>query len=225
MRVARSLMCFALLPLFAGCQMFASTPSQPSTAGMTRMQGVLMGKDGHLLFQPCGEQRHYSVTDIGLTGVLQEAAGIVGQSGQVYADVRGRFEASKSGGMDGTIDLHQFYRLERSTAACNDPNFKLLTLRAAGTEPGQWELRANAKGLELSLPDKPKLAVPFLEEQLPDGRLSLSTEANGVRVELWVAPQRCVEPTTGSVQQMTAELRVNDQPYRGCAYFGGARND
>ncbi len=225
MRVTRSLLCFALLPLFAGCQMFDSAPSLPSNAGLTRMQGVLMGKNGQLLFQPCGEQRHYTVTDIGHTGVLQEADAIVGKSGQVYADVRGRFEASKSGGMDGTIDLHQFYRLERSSAACNDPNFKLLTLRAAGTDPSQWELRASGKGLELSRADQPPLAVPFVEEQLPDGRLNLSTEANGLRVELWVAPQRCVDPRTGSVQQMTAELRVNDQPYRGCAYFGGARND
>ncbi len=225
MRVARSLLYVALLPLFAGCQLFASAPSQPSTAGMTRMQGVLMGDNGKLLFQPCGEQRHYAVTDVGQTGVLQEAAGIVGKSGQVYADVRGRFEASKSKGMDGTIDLHQFYRLERSAASCNDPNFKLLTLRAAGTEPSKWELRASGKGLELSRADQPPLAVPFVEETLPDGRLSLSTEANGLHVELWVAPQRCVDPTTGSVQQMTAELRVNNQPYRGCAYFGGARND
>ncbi|EIK94736.1 lipoprotein [Pseudomonas sp. M47T1] len=225
MRVARTLMCFALLPLFAGCQLFSSAPSQPSTAGLTRMQGVLMGHDGQLLFQPCGEQRHYTVTDIGHTGVLQEAAGIVGKSGQVYGDVRGRFEASKTGGMDGTIDLQQFYRLERSAAACNDPNFKLLTLRAGGSDPAKWELRASGKGLELSRADQPPLAVPFVEEQMPDGRLSLSTEANGLKVELWVAPQRCVDPTTGSVQQMTAELRVNDQPYRGCAYFGGARND
>lgn len=225
MRVARSLLCVALLPLFAGCQLFASAPSQPSTAGLTRMQGVLMGDNGKLLFQPCGEQRHYTVTDTGNTGVLQEATGIVSKSGQVYADVRGRFQASKTGGLDGSIDLQQFYRLERSTASCKDPDFKLLSLRAAGSEPTKWELRANGKGLELSRADQPTLAVPFLEEQLPDGRLSLSTEANGLRVELWVAPQRCVDPTTGSVQQMTAELRVNDQPYRGCAYFGGARND
>mgnify|MGYP006207232515 CR=1 FL=1 len=30
---------------------------------------------------------------------------------------------------------------------------------------------------------------------------------------------------TGSVQHMSAELRVNGQVQRGCAYFGGARND
>ena len=64
-----------------------------------------------------------------------------------------------------------------------------------------------------------------MEEQLGDGRVNLSTEANGQKVELWVAPQRCVDSVTGSVQHMSAELRVNGQVQRGCAYFGGARDD
>jgi putative lipoprotein len=72
---------------------------------------------------------------------------------------------------------------------------------------------------------QPALAVPYLEEQLGDGRFDLSTEANGQKVELWVAPQRCVDSVSGSVQHMSAELRVNGAVQRGCAYFGGARND
>ncbi|MNR47676.1 hypothetical protein D3C85_1668070 [compost metagenome] len=72
---------------------------------------------------------------------------------------------------------------------------------------------------------QPSLAVPYLEEQLPDGRFSLSTEANGQKVELWVAPQRCVDSATGSVQHLSAELRVDGKTLRGCAYYGGSRND
>ncbi|MNI83896.1 hypothetical protein D3C73_1407510 [compost metagenome] len=67
--------------------------------------------------------------------------------------------------------------------------------------------------------------MPFLEEQLPDGRFSLSTEANGQRVELWVAPQRCVDSMSGAVSHLSAELRVNGQTMRGCGYYGGSRND
>lgn len=39
MRAARTLMLFALLPLFTACQLFESEPAKPSTAGLTRMQG------------------------------------------------------------------------------------------------------------------------------------------------------------------------------------------
>lgn len=58
-----------------------------------------------------------------------------------------------------------------------------------------------------------------------DGRFNLTSEANNQHVELWVAPQRCVDSQTGSVQHLTAELRINGEVQRGCAYFGGSRND
>jgi len=72
---------------------------------------------------------------------------------------------------------------------------------------------------------QPPLALPYVEEQLGDGRFNLSTEANDQHIELWVAPQRCVDATTGAVQHMSAELRINGQVQRGCGYFGGARDD
>ena len=57
------------------------------------------------------------------------------------------------------------------------------------------------------------------------GRLNLSSEANGQRLDLWVARQRCVDGMSGGVQHLSAELRLNGQVLRGCAYLGGARND
>ncbi|MBI6646770.1 hypothetical protein YA0745_28035, partial [Pseudomonas synxantha] len=54
---------------------------------------------------------------------------------------------------------------------------------------------------------------------------NLMTEANNQHIELWVAPQRCVDSVSGSLQHMSAELRVNGQVQRGCAAFGGSRDD
>jgi len=39
-----------------------------------------------------------------------------------------------------------------------------------------------------------------------------------------VAPQRCVDSRNNGVQFLSAELRVNGEVQRGCATFGGARN-
>ena len=71
MSAARSALMFALLPLFAGCQLMpmSSNDSKVSTAGMIRMQGTLSGDGGKLFFAPCNEQRRYAVTDKGNTGV------------------------------------------------------------------------------------------------------------------------------------------------------------
>jgi putative lipoprotein len=116
------------------------------------------------------------------------------------------------------------YRVERSNTACDDPNFKLLILRAAGHSP-EWNVKVSGKGMVIERAGQPPLAVPYVEEQLGDGRFNLSTEANDQHIELWVAPQRCVDSKTGSVQHMSAELRINGQVQRGCGYFGGSRDD
>ena len=217
MRVARSLIVVALLPLFAACQLLDGPRESASHIGQTRMQGQLTAADGKLVFQPCGEQRQYAVNDIGGTSVLQEAATLADQQGKLFADVRGKIAGDR-------LDLGQLYRVERSGTACDDPNFKLLILRAAGHSP-EWSVKVSGKGMVIDHEGQPALAVPYVEEQLGDGRFNLSSEANNQRVELWIAPQRCVDPSRPSVQFMSAELRVNDQVQRGCAYFGGSRSD
>ncbi|MHC8399586.1 COG3650 family protein [Pseudomonas sp. MDT1-17] len=221
MRVARSLVLVALLPLFAACQLFEGPRESASHVGQTRLQGQLTAADGKLLFQPCNEQRSYVVNDSGGTSVLQEAATLADAKGKLFADVRGRIVAS---GADSRLDLEQLYRVERSGTACNDPNFKLLILRAAGHGP-EWNVKVSGKGMVIDRAGQPSLAVPYVEEQLGDGRFNLSTEVNNQHIELWVAPQRCVDNTTGSVQHMSAELRIDGQVQRGCGYFGGSRND
>ena len=221
MRVARSLVLVALLPLFAACQLFDGSRESASHVGQTRMQGQLTAADGKLLFQPCNEQRSYVVNDTGGTSVLQEAATLADDQGKLFADVRGQIVAS---GADSRLDLAQLYRVERSGTACDDPNFKQLTLRAAGHGP-EWNVKVSGKGMVIDRAGQPPLALPYVEEQLGDGRFNLSTEANNQRIELWVAPQRCVDSSTGSVQHMSAELRIDGQVQRGCGYFGGSRDD
>ncbi len=217
MRVARSIVLVALLPLFAACQLFDGQRESVSHAGQTRMQGQLTAADGKLVFQPCQEQRQLVVNDIGGTSVLQEAATLADEQGKLFTDVRGKVSGDR-------LDLGQLYRVERSGTACDDPNFKLLILRAAGHGP-EWNVKVSGKGMVIERDGQPPLAVPYVEEQLGDGRFNLSSEANNQRIELWVAPQRCVDSSTGSVQHMSAELRIDGQVQRGCGYFGGARND
>ena len=222
MRAARSLVLVALLPLFAACQLFDGERQSASHVGQTRLQGQLTAADGKLLFQPCNQSARYVVNDTGGTSVLQQAASLADKQGKLFADVRGRVVAGNGG--DGQLDLEQLYRVERSGSACDDPNFKLLILRATGHSP-EWNVKVSGKGMVIERAGQPALAVPYVEEQLGDGRFNLSTEANNQHIELWVAPQRCVDSSTGSIQYMSAELRVDGQVQRGCGYFGGSRDD
>ena len=223
MRVARSLVLFALLPVFAGCQLLNTQTVNPN-AGLTRLQGYVLPEGGQLVFQPCIGQQRYSVHDTATSSLIQDTADFAPGSGRLFADIRGRFDASKTAGTDGEVQVQQLYRLARNDAACNDPDFKQITLHASGNGPA-WEVKAGAKGLVLERQGQPRLALPYVEEQLGDGRFYLSTEANNQHIELWVAPQRCIDSTTGSIQHLGAELRVNGQVQRGCGYFGPSRND
>ncbi|HBX57543.1 COG3650 family protein [Pseudomonas sp. UBA2684] len=223
MHASRTLL-FALLPLFASCQVFSDKPADDS-AKHTRLQGELSRDAGQLLFRPCQEQRRFVISNDGATGIMRETAELLRDGpGPLFADVRGRLAASQKAGVDGQLTLSQVYRLQREGHACDDLNFKRTTLRAGGHEPG-WNVTVSNQGLILNRPDQQPLALPYLEEQLPEGRFNLTSEANGQRVELWVAPQRCVDSMSGTVQHLSAELRLNGEVMRGCAYLGGARNE
>lgn len=222
MRVTPPLLLAALLPLLGGCQMLADKPVDPNI-GTTRMQGELSAAGGQLLFKPCNESRRFVVNDSGSTGVLQEATNLADDARDtLFADVRGALSGSTTAASDGQLNVQRLYRIEPSAWACSDPNFKQLTLRASGHEP-EWDIKASGKGLVLNRVGQPPLPLPYLEEQMPGGGLSLSSEANNQRIELWVAPQRCVDSATGAVQHLSAELRIDGQTLRGCGYYGGSR--
>ncbi|MBS5848595.1 MAG: hypothetical protein KID08_23135, partial [Pseudomonas putida] len=145
MRLTPTLLLTALLPLFAGCQLMADAPSDPNI-GTTRMQGELRAAGGQLLFKPCSENRTFVINDVGATGILQEAANLAKDANdKLFADVRGRLTGSKQANNDGQLEVRRLYRLEPSTRACEDPNFKQLTLRANGHEP-DWDIKASGKG-------------------------------------------------------------------------------
>lgn len=223
MPLSRTLL-LALLPLFASCQAFDDKPGDTPT-NLIRLQGEVRLEAGQLLFRPCQEQRHFVIGNDGATAIVRDAAELLADGpGPLFADVRGRLAASKQVGVEGRLALERVYRLQRQGQGCDDPNFKRTVLRAGGQEPF-WSLAVGRGGLVLNRPGAEPLALPYLEEQLPEGRLNLTSEANGQRLELWLAPQRCVDSMSGAVQHLAAELRLNGQLLRGCGHLGGARND
>lgn len=222
MHVVRPLLLATLLPLFAGCQLFdfMEHDAPAELSGQTRMQGTLTAAEGGLLFTPCDSSRTFKVTDNGATGIAQEAAALGDGSAALFADVRGRFDGNTVEGSAGDLNLQTLYRVERASGGCKDPNFKLSGFYAQGHGP-EWAVRVSPNGMKVQREGQPDLAVPYMQEQIPGGGTSLSSEANHQRIELWIAPQRCVDASR--VTFLSAELRLGDQVQRGCAYPGGAQ--
>lgn len=214
----------ALLPLFAGCQLLPPHADQPRPSSQ-RLQGELSQSKGQLVLRPCGEQRSISLINDGNSSVAHDAAQLLNDGpAPLFVDLSGQLTASPSAGNDEQLQVTKVYRIQREGLGCTDPEFKRLILRASGNEP-DWSLNITGQGLVLFRPGQQPLALPYLEEQLPDGRFNISSEANGQRLDLWIAPQHCSDSMSGAAQHLSAELRLDGQVMRGCAYFGGARNN
>lgn len=219
MTLARCLL-FVPFTLLGACSHFAASPDRP--VDTVRLQGELRQDAGQLVFQPCNEAQSLLLEDHPELDLTHDADALGAGSTALYADLRGMLHAA-TGSAPATLRVTQRYRLADEGASCTE-DLRRTVLQASGNEPG-WQVRIAAKGLVLERPGQPALALPYLEEQLPGGQSSFTSEANGQRLELWVAPQRCVDDMSGAVNHLAAELRLNGRVERGCAWFGGARHE
>ncbi|HBS77030.1 COG3650 family protein [Pseudomonas sp. 9Ag] len=220
--IAPRALLLSLLPVFAGCQSLQWSEEAPLRS-TERLQGTITQEHGGLQFSSCQGRRSLALVDSGATGLPDDVQALTAGSNQpLFADLRGSL--TNQDGNSDQLQLTQVYRLQAEGPGCSDAAFNQLLLRATGHEPG-WSVKITDGGLLLERPDQQALALPYLEEQLPGGQTNFSTEANDQRLELWVAPQRCLDSATGAVNHLTAELRLDGQTLRGCAYYGGARQD
>lgn len=212
---------FLLIPLFAGCQSLAwqdDLPPRPTE----RLQGELRVEGDQLLFRACQGERRLRLIDVSDSGLLDDAQALADDGGALlFVDVRGALVSQNS---EDRMEVSHVYRVQAEGPGCGTRDFRQLILAASGNEP-DWSLRVTRAGMLLQRPGQPPLALPYLEEQLPGGQLNFSSEANEQQLDLWIAPQRCVDISSGTVSHLTAELRLDDRVLRGCGYYGGARND
>lgn len=214
------LLLLALLPVFAGCQSLGQEPvTRPATE---RLQGTLVRHDDRLLLQTCHGNQQVELVDNADGDLADETRNLWHEGAQtLFADVRGRLVPSANGSRQ--LRLTKLYRLQHEGHGCDVEGFRQLTLRASGNEPF-WSLRITRQGMLLERPDQPPLALPYLEERLPNGQASFTSEAGDDSLSLWVAPQRCQDSASGAISHLSAVLQVGGQTLRGCAYYGGARN-
>lgn len=219
MHIAR-LLAMSLIPVLAGCQWLPAL-EEPTSSRPVRLQGELSRAGEMLLMVPCGEQRNLLLIDAGQLDLEKGAAHLLEEGkGPLFADLGGELDNDS----DGLYAVTRLYRLQTEGHDCADPAFKRLIVRASGHEP-EWSVAVSARGMVLERPGSEPLALPYVEEHLPDGSLSFSSEANDQRIELWLTPNRCVDNMSGSLSHLQARLAIDQEhPLTGCAALGGARD-
>lgn len=199
----------------SACQTSSSTTS--SKPASQRLQGNLTQSNGEWLFQPCSTTSSY---------ILKPATALTNELNTLTADAANGLFADLAGQLDSSQHYFtptQRYRLQVEGHDCNDPDFARLQVRASGNEPF-WSLLQTPQGLIFNVPGASAIALPYVEEQLPDGRYHISTEANEQNLSLWLTPQTCIDSMSGTVHHLTAQLQWNQKTLYGCASFGALRD-
>lgn len=204
-----------LVSALSACQTF--TASTPLTQSASRLQGTLTHNGENWLFQTCKTDDIYTLD--ASTVLKDEFRNLLAQAPDgVFADLSGAIDTQQK-----HFSVSQRYRVQIEGYNCNDPDFERLLIRASGNEPF-WSILQTPRGLIFNQIDQPTIALPYIEEQLPDGRFHISTQANDQSLQLWVTPQRCTDSMSGAVYHLNTQLQWNQQTLHGCAAFGALRN-
>lgn len=199
----------------SACQVFQT--AKDTAAPSLRIQGTLSHKDDQWRFKPCTTNEHYRlVPSAAINEALQYHLSETTSS--LFADLSGTLDRSLS-----TFTAQQLYRLQTEGHACNDSDFARLLVRASGHEP-DWSILQTPQGLIFNQAGQPALVLPYIEEQLPDGRFYISSEANNQDLQLWITPQQCTDSMSGTLYHLSARLQWNQQTLQGCAAYGALRD-
>lgn len=210
-----------MLLALSACSLLDKEPAA-EPAG-TRWQGIVHLEANGFWLHPCGEAQRRIMLRLHTEQDVELRSLVTQKTPQIFADIRGLMSsaAQPAQGNEGILTVTQVYRLKQATQySCMLATNQKLAFRAYGYNP-DWTISITPKGLLLDRPGETPKALPYVEEQLPGERTSFSTEANGQRIELWVAPQRCQEPS--GFTHLSATLHINGQGLRGCAYIGTER--
>lgn len=211
----RSLSLVVLTLSLSACQFFKANDNTEQDS--RRIQGTLSYADEQWLLQPCDTQQSYIV--LPSKELNEELNTLVAEtSSALFADLRGQLDPTQQ-----YFTPSQRYRLQMEGHDCNDPDFARLLIRASGNEPF-WSILQTPKGLIFNQIDQPTLVLPYIEEQLPDGRFHISTQANKQNLQLWITPQHCTDSMSGTVYHLSAQLQWNTQTLHGCAAYGALRD-
>ena len=217
MHFLRTLSLLTLTASLSACQFYSSMTDTSSSQVSTRMQGNITHSEGQWLFQPCGTQHSYIVNSS--TELNQELIPMITEAPQgVFADLSGQLDATQQ-----RFTPTQRYRLQIEGPACNDPDLARLQLRASGNEPF-WSILQTPRGLIFNQMNQASIALPYIEEELGNGRFYISSEANEQNLKLWITPKQCIDSMSGTIYHLQAQVQWNQETLTGCATFGGLRN-
>lgn len=214
--------------LFVSCLLLVACQSteikSPLDRATTQLRAVLTKEHGQWMAMSCTNDTHEQLRLLDDSSFASDADTLMNRSSKstLFIDVMGvRSNRSNAGELD-SFSVKKLNRLTTDiNRGCREDDYNRVVIRAIGKNP-LWITSIAPKGLVLERINQSPLVLPYVDERLPDGQMNFATEANGQKIQLWVAPERCIDEETGDVYSMRAILTINYQTLQGCGYLGKA---
>lgn len=212
-----SIVCF--LSLLVGCQNQQVIPTKPVVT--TQLRATLNLEQGQWVATDCSTKARFQLKDGGNIDFATDAEQLLpGAKGSLFIDVIGHIDTKADTQTIGSFVVKKINRLTLDAKkGCAEPDYNQVIVRSVGKNP-LWFTSIAIKGLVLERINHDPLVLPYVEERLQSGQMNFATKANNQRIELWVAPERCIDVETNEIYSMVARLAINYQVFYGCAYLG-----
>lgn len=190
---------------------------RPANLGQTQLRAMLTKENGNWIATDCIDKTKQRFQLKDEVDFITDANHLLTKpTTPLFIDVIG--VADK----EGVFTVKKLNRLTSNVnRGCDEADFNKVVVRSIGKNP-LWAASIAIKGLVLERANQDVIVLPYVEERLPAGQMNFATDANNQHIELWVAPERCMDQETGDIYSMTARLTINYQIFQGCAYLGKA---
>lgn len=203
-----------LLSFFTGCQVFKAEVQPVSSA--KRLQGTLEQVQDQLILTDCQQQKKYQLHGETDPPMLVLAKLLLAEKSQtVFIDLSATLEPSDAH-LAAVLQVRDIYEINYQDLACKSSAAQFINLEAQGAEL-EWRVVLAGQGLLLERTGYSPLALPYLEERLPDGTMVITSDANGLDLELWLEPKVCTQQSLGKMTHLGARLRLSGILSSGCA--------
>lgn len=140
----------------------------------------------------------------------------------LFVEVVGAFRAAPDtgfgAGYEAAIEVTELRRAAREGLGC-DEDLTAFRLRARGNEPS-WRLDVRDDSLALSTMDAGEIGYTIENTEETARGIAISGFDGGVRIDVSLIGQRCIDTMSGSWFPFTATITKDDKQLLGCASEG-----
>lgn len=199
-----------------------------SREGATIHRGTVVLGAREQVFVPCGAKTRYWVVDQTPDGDLDSLYRKLAPQGQpLFVDVHGWIgpanEAASAAKVEQAITVSEVRRALPDVASCGE-DLSRFELRATGADPA-WTLEIGRDAMRFRREGADEQSFPYARPQAAGGGLLYASKVEGPPARALgalVRRERCVDPRTGGVYNLSAEIGTGGEKARGCAYAGEA---